>query len=249
MSSWRSHIAHATAAPRQGRRRSGTRRVGTAALAALAIAPVGLRAQAPGARIPGGCEAAATNRPNDVGCYLLTTRPLVAGPGTALFWHIYEYDTPAAATADSSRGARVPRPVARNVVQAFGRTWLLALADSLWRPAAGRRAGVAGPLPVSPGKRYAARYMEAVFSPGMQTAVHRHSGPEAWYLVTGAQCLQTPDTTFVVPAGGSAVVPAGPPMRLSGVGTATRRALVLVLHDPAEPWMTMDPAWTPPAAC
>jgi quercetin dioxygenase-like cupin family protein len=91
--------------------------------------------------------------------------------------------------------------------------------------------------------------MEAVFEPGMYTAVHRHAGPEAWHLVTGAQCLQTPDTTFVVPAGRSAVVPAGPPMRLSGVSAETRRALVLVLHEPAEPWMTLDTGWVPRTTC
>jgi quercetin dioxygenase-like cupin family protein len=91
--------------------------------------------------------------------------------------------------------------------------------------------------------------MEAVFPPGMQTAVHRHSGPEAWYLISGAQCLQMPDSTIIAHAGRGAVVPAGPPMRLTGMGSETRRSLVLVLHDAAQPWMTMTTDWTPEAKC
>ena len=31
----------------------------------------------------------------------------------------------------------------------------------------------------------------------MKSAVHRHSGPEAWYTVSGETCLETPDGTQV----------------------------------------------------
>ena len=91
--------------------------------------------------------------------------------------------------------------------------------------------------------------MEAVFSPGMRTRVHRHSGPEAWYVLSGGQCLETPEGIIVARAGESAVVGAGPPMVLSTVGQETRRAVLLVLHDAAQPWSTADNGWGPRGAC
>jgi quercetin dioxygenase-like cupin family protein len=91
--------------------------------------------------------------------------------------------------------------------------------------------------------------MEAVFKPGMQARTHQHSGPEAWYLVSGAQCLETPEGITVVHAGDSAVVPEGPPMSLRSVGTEMRRSLVLVLHDTSQPWQTFTSEWKPKGLC
>ena len=91
--------------------------------------------------------------------------------------------------------------------------------------------------------------MEAVSVRGFQSAIHRHSGPEAWYMLSGTQCLETPGHTLVVSAGNSSVVRAGPPMRLSTLGSAKRRALVLVLHDSDKPWVTMVDDWKPQGLC
>jgi len=91
--------------------------------------------------------------------------------------------------------------------------------------------------------------MEAVFAPGMHTSVHRHSGAEAWYVLAGAQCLETPDRIIVARAGEGAVVPEGPPMALSGIGDDIRRSVVLVIHDSSEPWMTVTSDWAPQGRC
>ena len=50
-------------------------------------------------------------------------------------------------------------------------------------------------------------------------------------------------------AGDSAVIPEGPPMSLVSVGTELRRALVLVLHESAQPWMTPASDWAPSGRC
>jgi hypothetical protein len=63
---------------------------------------------------------------------------------------------------------------------------------------------------------------------------HRHPGPEAWFLVSGAQCLETPNGLIVASAGGGAMVPDGWPMAIASVGEETRRALVLILHRSSE---------------
>jgi quercetin dioxygenase-like cupin family protein len=135
------------------------------------------------------------------------------------------------------------------VVEAFGKVWLYTIAGSEWRPQAGERVAVVGPLAITPDKKYTARYLEAVFTQGMTASVHRHSGPEAFYLVSGAQCLETPEGFTVTHTGESAIVPEGPPMALSSVGAEKRRSVVLVLHDTSQPWITRMVDWKPKGLC
>jgi quercetin dioxygenase-like cupin family protein len=212
--------------------------------AALVVATdVGL-AQLPGTRILGGCDVPVAQRTSDTGCYLTATLVLPELPSGPIYWHVYSYPSRAVAEA-------VPPRTSSTVVDALGTTWLLAIADAAWQSSTGQRVARIGPLPVLAAKRYTARFMEAVFPPGqgLQTAVHRHSGPEAWYVVSGAQCLRTPDATTVLRKGESGFVAAGPPMMLTSLGPDTRRALVLVLHDSEQPWMTVTTEWRPMVSC
>lgn len=142
-------------------------------------------AQLPGARVPGGCDVPASERKAETGCYLLATESLKALPAGEIFWHLYTYPTRRA--AETARTAS-----AGTVVESFGKVWLFTIAGAGWRPPAGDRVAVIGPLPVPAAKEYAARYMEAVFPPkqAMQTAVHQHSGPEAWYVVSGRSACE-----------------------------------------------------------
>jgi hypothetical protein len=214
-----------------------------ALLTLLFAMPIAL-AQIPGARVPGGCDVPAARRTAETGCYLLATEPLSTLPAKEVFWHLYTY--PSRETAESARKAS-----AGTVVESLGKVWLFAVADSGWHPPAGDRVAVIGPLSVEPTRRYTARYMEAVFPPkqAMQTAVHQHAGPEAWYVLTGAQCLRTPENVLVIRAGEGGFVRAGPSMLLTSIGSETRRAVLLVLHDTSQPWMTITSDWTPTAQC
>ena len=202
-------------------------------------------AQLPGTRIPGGCEVPVTQRTSDTGCYLTATLPLSSLlPGVPVYWHVYWYPARAAADAAGQRPASI-------VVESLGTTWLFAIADAEWQAPAGHRVARIGPLPVLSAQHYTARFMEAVFpaGQGLQTAVHHHAGPEAWYLVSGAQCLRTPNGTNVLRKGEGGFVEAGPPMLLTSVGPETRRSLVLVLHDSEQPWMTVTTDWRPTVSC
>jgi hypothetical protein len=143
------------------------------------------------------------------------------------------------------------------VAEAFGKYWLYTIADEHWTPATpatttttGERVAVIGPLLVETDKPYTARYMEAVFPPGFNPGGmgHRHPGPEAWYLVSGAQCLETPNGLVIAKAGGSAMVPEGWPMTISAMGPDTRRSLVLILHKSDLPFsMDVDDEQAPGA--
>lgn len=214
--------------------------VGGLVLIAFLLIPTALTAIA-SAQNPGACTMPVSERKSEVGCYLTATDALGALGPAPVFWYLDVFPTRAAAEA-----ARGPRGT---VVESFGKVWVYTIAEKEWRPAAGERVAAIGPLAVETGKQYTARYMEAVFTAGMRTSVHRHSGPEAWYVLAGAQCLETPDAIIVARAGQGAVVRQGALMRLSTVGAEARRSIVLVLHDASEPWMTLDGSWTPKDSC
>jgi quercetin dioxygenase-like cupin family protein len=191
--------------------------------------------------VPGRCELPRTGPADAVGCYLAGTEQLGAAPATPLFWHLDSYATRAAAeTARRGRGT---------VAEAHGRVWLFTIADAEWRPEGGQRVARVGPLPLTPGRSYAAHYIEGVVPPNALTPVHRHPGPEVWYILEGTNCLETPDGVRTVGAGESLIVPEGPPMALTGVGTTMRRTLALVVHDAAQPWTKVASDWTPKGAC
>lgn len=191
--------------------------------------------------VPGACDTPSARRTSDVGCYLTAVEALSAAPKYPMFWHLHTYPNRTA--------AENARPVRGAIVESLGKVWLFTMAEGDWRPATGDFVARVGPIPMTPGKSYTVRYMEATFTPGMRTNAHRHSGAEAWFVLTGAQCLETPDGITVVHAGESALVREGPPMLLSGVGTDVRRALVLVVHDSSQPWITPAHDWTAKGLC
>jgi quercetin dioxygenase-like cupin family protein len=193
------------------------------------------------AQLPGPCETPVSERTSDIGCYVSAIEDVGVLPPSPVFWHLYQY--PDRSTAEALK------PANGTVVRAFGKTWLFAIASADWRPVSGERVAVVGPLPHDVGRTYTARYLEATIPPGQHTPIHLHAGPEAWYLLSGAQCLETPEGITVMRAGQSAVVREGPPMMLSSVGPETRHGLTLVLHDASKPWTMLSSEWTPKGSC
>ena len=183
-----------------------------------------------------------SERTGELDCWITAHTVLGQLPSQSIFWHLDTYPTRAAAEA-----AQGPRGT---VVESLGKVWLLTIEGAGWRPSGGDRIAEIGPLPVTAATNYSAQYMEVIFTPGMTAPAHRHSGPEAWYTVAGETCLETPAGKMVGRAGGSQViVPGGPPMHLTATGTEIRRALVLILHDAAQPPTTPAPDWTPKGLC
>lgn len=182
-------------------------------------------------------------RTNEIGCYLTVVESLGVLPEGPLFWHLDRY--PSRAAAEAAKGPR------GTVVESYGNVLLYTIAEEGWRATGGERLARIGPLSHETGKSYTARYMEGAFMPGMQTSVHRHSGAEAFYMLEGAQCLETPEGSTVMRAGESTLVRAGPPMALSHVGAEPRRSVVvvLVLHESSEPWISRDSDWRPQGRC
>jgi quercetin dioxygenase-like cupin family protein len=174
---------------------------------------------------------------------VLESQPLGPLPDSALFWHLYVFPSREAATAINA-----PRP---SIVEAFGKTWLFSIAPPEWRSTTGEHIAVIGPLPHASHKSYTARYLEGIIPPGEHTPVHTHAGAEAWYLVAGSECLETPEGIMVAHAGEGAVVKEGIPMMLSSVGSEMRNAFALILHDSEQPWtmVTKGDGWKPAGRC
>jgi hypothetical protein len=176
------------------------------------------------------------------GCFIVATQAIGRLDSARAYWHLSTFPTRSAAeAADGLRGT---------VVESLGKVWLFTIAEAGWRPSGGTHVAAIGPLPVATGVAYTAQYMEAVFRPGMKSLVHRHSGPEAWYALTGETCLETPAGTLVGRAGGQPViVPGGSPMELTATGTNVRRAMVLILHDSTQPAVSPASDWSPKGLC
>lgn len=187
------------------------------------------RAKNPG--LPGWCETPVADRKAELGCYTTAITELGVLPQVSLYWHLDTFADRAA--ADANRGPR------GSVVDGHGKHWLFTIAEQTWRPRAGERVALIGPLVVDSGVAYTAHYLETVISPGFQDGKngHRHPGPEAWFVVAGGQCLETPNGVMIGRAGQSMLAPEGWPMAISSLGTDTRRTVVLVLHRSDQPYV------------
>ena len=183
-----------------------------------------------------------SQRTAELGCWITVSAVLGKLSPQPMFWHLDTYSTRAAAEA-----AKGPHGT---IVESFGKIWLFTIAEAEGRPPGGARVAEIGPLPISADANYTAQYMETIFTPGMTAPAHRHSGPEAWYTLTGETCLETPEGKTVGRAGGAhVIVPGGPPMHLTATGNETRRALVLILHESGQPATTLAHDWTPKGLC
>jgi quercetin dioxygenase-like cupin family protein len=186
--------------------------------------------------LPDGLVGGATT-----GCQLLVRTQLGAVADGQLFWHLGAFPTRVAAEA-----ARRPGDM---LAEAAGQVWLFSFG-----PQASARTGKVGvvsvgPLPLPEATSYQVEIYYVVMPPGMHTVVHTHPGPEAWYILDGEQCLETPLGATRARAGEGAVAPpGGTPMRLTNNGSRARRALFIVIHDPQLSWSAAS-TWRPTGAC
>jgi mannose-6-phosphate isomerase-like protein (cupin superfamily) len=189
--------------------------------------------------VPGGCSAAAAENQDQPGCYLSAEVQLVSAP-PRLYWHIHEADDTASATAEARR-----HPWSR-VILSHARNWLYVLTESGEKIDFGIHRATIGPLELPAGRPVTIRFIESVFPPGMQTRVHAHPGVEAFYVVEGEQCMETPTERIRIPAGQSFVVQSGPHVQASPKG---RRNLAILAVPDGETWMTLKTDWKPSVFC
>ncbi|CAN5510770.1 hypothetical protein BH10PSE4_BH10PSE4_31360 [soil metagenome] len=206
-------------------------------LALFTLAPLAARAQATSRM----CSAQAGETPGPA-C-LVAHQDLGPLPLEPLYWSIYTFaDLAAAQRAKPPHGA---------VIQAFNQVWLFDVGGKGRNLEGGRRLADVGPLPIEATQGdFSVEYLKSTFTPGMSAPVHVHSGPEAFYAISGGSCLETPDGVQVAQgAGHSLMVRRGPPMLLVAVGPETRQGFALILHDKGSPPTTLTSDWKPKGLC
>lgn len=153
-------------------------------------------------------------------------------------------------TKEAAQHAETP---ASAVVEWAGKIWLLTLGPRRERSRGGTFVAEIGPVPaVPPARTYVLDVNEADFGPDMKAevarAVHTHPGPEIFYLLTGEQCLETPNATTRARAGEGMVAAANTPMQLNITGSSKRDAFFVVVHDATKPRATPSD-WRPKGTC
>ena len=228
-----------------------SRSVAPVCLALMALRPIGAAAQRIGQGQPVhslvACEDSPTAgvRPPTSPCAVLAHTQFDLLPRGPLVLRFETFPT--------LEAARLVSGPASAVVGAAGKTWLITLATQGERSPGGRFVTEIGPVPALPSaSHYEMRVSEADFGPDLNreiaNAVHTHSGPEFWYLLTGAQCLETPTVVTRARAGQGMFAPADTPMQLNIIGSGKRDAIFVVVHDAARPATTVS-NWQPKGRC
>ncbi|MFM0139225.1 hypothetical protein [Caballeronia grimmiae] len=190
----------------------------------------------------GGSCIPVAERKTEYGCFVHAEEHLEELPHAPIFWHIDRF--PSLSAAEAARGRN------GTVVQILGHVWLFTIADKEWQSSGGEHIVSVGPLKLPVADKLMATYMEGNFKPGMQSTVHRHPGTEAWFVLSGAQCLETPRGIQIGrPGAPPVIVPPGDPMLLTGIGTEQGHWLVLILMDAAMPRGLPADDWTPKHLC
>lgn len=184
-------------------------------------------AASPPERQPTRCVPDSPERRGLEGCTILASRPLNHPATPTLYWHVDRYGSLRAA----EKAAR-PDSVA---VEAHGAVWLLTVEERNEQQHGGRHVAWIGPFVLPRAERYTMRVQSTLLMPGGFTPPHTHSGPEVFYVYSGAQCVETASRAHRLIAGRSLVVPADTAHRGRVLGSIPRRALALVLHDASRP--------------
>ena len=187
------------------------------------------------------CVENSPERRGELGCSVVVRKELPEGLEEPVYWHIDRFDS-----IERARAATGPASFA---FEADGTAWLMAVESTTADHHGGQHVTAVGPLPLPKASRYAMQINSAKFTPGMYSRPHTHSGVEAFYVLAGEQCLQTPTSAVILRKGETLALPADTPMRAVATGTVIRYGFAIVIHDASQPsTMQMDEATAPKLA-
>ena len=179
------------------------------------------------AQLMSTCVENSPERRGKIGCSIIEDKILASDLKQPLFWHIDRFDS-----AERARAAVGPTGVA---FEAAGTSWLMTIESKTEDHHGGSHVAQVGPLTLPKAQKYSMLVQSAVFSPGMYSLVHHHSGVEAVYVVEGEGCYETPARGFKVRKGDTVALPAGTMMRAVATGSSVRHVLAVIIHDAAQP--------------
>jgi quercetin dioxygenase-like cupin family protein len=185
-------------------------------------------------------DVPASQKRPEFGCFNIATVTGLQFTQPAVYWHLRTFESRSAADA--------VRSATGLVVEEDGRVWLSEFGPRDLASRGGKEIAVIGPMQLPTAQDYSAVLSYAVMRPGDSSRVHTHPGPEAWYVLAGEQCLETPAGASRSKAGGTMTVPPNIPMELNVTGAALRRAFALVIHDSTQD-RGIPSRWKPSGAC
>lgn len=206
-----------------------------------AAAQLFLFANAATAQLESPCVQDSPERRGELGCSIVEIKPLPPTLATSQYWHIDRFDTGAHA-----RAAVTPVSIA---LEAHGWWWLLSVEPDTRDHHGGKHVSQVK-LPLLPvAARYSMLVISAYVASGLTSRIHTHSGVEGFYVVDGAQCLETEARADTMRKGEGLAVPAGVTMRLVAIGPVPRRALAVVVYDATMPPTTRMETGPPLVPC
>jgi quercetin dioxygenase-like cupin family protein len=187
------------------------------------------------------CVENSPERRGGIGCSYIENKALGGPLGAPLYWHIDRFDD-----EQKARAAVGGDSVA---FEGHGAWWLLSIESTVNDHHGGAHVSQILLPPLPPASRYSMLVISSYIPVGLTSRVHHHSGVEAFYVVDGEQCLETPTRAYPMKTGDVLVLPTGVTMQMVVTGTAPRRAIAVVIYDGAQP-PTMPTENPPPlVAC
>jgi quercetin dioxygenase-like cupin family protein len=202
-----------------------------------------LTAHTAAAQLMSTCVENSPERRGELGCSIVESKVLPDGLEEPVFWHIDRFDS-----LERARAAVGPASIA---LEAAGTSWLMTIESQTSDHHGGRHAAHVGPLALPRAPKRAMQVQSALFTPGMYSLAHHHSGVEAIYVIDGEACYETPARAAKLRKGETLALPGGTPMRAVVTGSAPRHVLAVIVHDAAQPsTMRMEEGTRPPlVAC
>jgi quercetin dioxygenase-like cupin family protein len=202
-----------------------------------------LTAKTAAAQLMSTCVENSPERRGEMGCSIVESKVLPDDLKEPVFWHIDRFDS-----LERAGAAVGPSSIA---FEAAGTSWLMTIESQTADHHGGTHVAHVGPLPLPRAPKYAMLAQSAVFTPGMYSLAHHHSGVEAVYVVDGEACYETPTRAAKLRKGETLALPGGTAMRAVVTGSTPRHVLAVIVHDAAQPaTMRMEEGMGPPlVAC
>jgi quercetin dioxygenase-like cupin family protein len=186
-----------------------------------------LSTQAASAQLEPKCVENSSERHGGIGCSYVANKELSGHLREPLYWHPDRFDD-----GEKARAAAGPDSVA---FDGHGAWWLLSVESTVDNHHGGAHVSQVLLPPLPTAAKYSMLVISSFIPAGMTSRVHHHSGVEAFYVVDGEQCLETPSRAYPVKKGDVLVLPTGVTMQMVVTGATPRRALAAVIYDAAQP--------------
>lgn len=207
----------------------------------IAITIFTLVVQTASAELEPKCIENSPERHGGMGCSYVANKALKGPFREPVYWHIDRFES-----GEKARAAESPDSVA---FEGHGSWWLLTVESATDNHHGGTHVSQVLLPPLPPVLKHSMLVISSYTSPGLTSRVHHHSGVEAFFVVDGEQCLETPTHAYPMKTGDALVLPTGVTMQMVVTGSAPRRAIAAVIYDGTLPPTTPSQDAVPLIAC